>query len=116
MKSVDYCSIAQRIHYFRTQLGMTQESLADKTGISISQLGRIERGDRKPSLSILIRIANALQVSVDDLLADNLTAPMKGKMDPEYNFLLDCSPAENDILLRTANVLKQILRTHIIIK
>ena len=116
MGRIEYKKIADRIRYFRTQLDVTQEDLAERVEISPTHLGRIERGEKKPSLSLLIRIANALQLSVDDLLVDSMTTPSKTRMDSNYSFLLDCSPAENDILIKTAVAMKRILRTHVIIK
>jgi transcriptional regulator with XRE-family HTH domain len=52
----------------RTQNGVTQEQLADKANVSQSMIQAIETGRRKGSVSTLISIAGALNVSVDELL------------------------------------------------
>ena len=46
----------------RQKQGMSQEELAEKTGMSRTQIGRIERGEEK--------IANALQVNIEELLCE----------------------------------------------
>ena len=53
---------------------MGQEKLAEKTDKSINFIGQIERGEGKPSLETLVDLANALGVTVDSLLIDNINA------------------------------------------
>ena len=47
--------------------GVTQSSLADKTGLTQSAISHYIRGDREPRGSNLVRIADALGVTVDEL-------------------------------------------------
>ena len=51
---------------------MSQEALAEATNITFKHLSNIEVARKYPSLEIIISIANALDVSADDLLTDNL--------------------------------------------
>jgi len=44
----------------RTQLGITQKQLADKSGVSQANISKIENGSYRPSLPILKRIADGL--------------------------------------------------------
>lgn len=60
-------SIARRIRAFRKLKGLTQLELAEKVNISIAVIGSIERGTRKPDERILSRIAEALDVSLEEL-------------------------------------------------
>ncbi len=60
-------SIARRIRAFRKLKGLTQLELAEKVNISIAVIGSIERGTRKPDERILLRIAEALDVSLEEL-------------------------------------------------
>lgn len=46
----------------------TQETFAERAGISFEYVGMLERGERLPSLDMLIRVAQALGTSVADLL------------------------------------------------
>lgn len=62
-----------RIRAFRKLKGLTQEELAERMGISLSVLGSLERGTRTADERLLVKIAEALQIS-----AEELTAPALG--------------------------------------
>lgn len=47
----------------RLAMGISQEQLADAVQVERSHMGKIERGEHSPSLSLIIRIADALSVS-----------------------------------------------------
>ena len=64
--------LGERIKQARKEKHMTAEVLAEKTEISVSFLREIERGNKKPSISKFTEIANALEVSADELLKDNI--------------------------------------------
>lgn len=78
---MDFTGLGLRIKKRRKSLNMTQERLAETTNISISFLGHIERGSRKASIDTLVKIANALDISMDILLQESLTisAQVEGK-------------------------------------
>lgn len=61
-----------RIREERQRVKLTQEQLAELAGCNESYIGQIERGEKNPSLEILVHIANALNVTMDYLLADNV--------------------------------------------
>ncbi len=69
---MNYIALGRQIRKQRQLSSFTQERLAEKSGISASFLGHIERGSRKASLETLINIANALGVGTDKLLIDSL--------------------------------------------
>lgn len=69
---MDYTALGKRIRAQRRQNRMTQEQVAERSGISLSFLGHIERGTRKASLETLVSICNALKVSPGVLLQDSL--------------------------------------------
>ena len=69
---LDYKAIGKRIKIARIQKDMTQEKLAEAIELSPTHLSNIERGCGKISLTTLVNIANALSVTVDDLLCDNV--------------------------------------------
>ncbi|MCM1062755.1 MAG: helix-turn-helix domain-containing protein [Eubacterium sp.] len=56
------------LHYYRKAKGLNETELADICKISNQMVSKYERGFRYPSLPILIALAQALEVSVDDLL------------------------------------------------
>lgn len=81
--NLDYIGLGRKIRFKRKSNGLTQEQLAERTGISISFLGHIERGSRKASLETLVKLANALEVSLDYLLQDSLDSFILSTPHPE---------------------------------
>ena len=67
---MDLSSVGKNICKYRQKRKMTQEELAERAGCSNNYMGALERGEKRPSLTTLIRIANALEVSTDLLLAE----------------------------------------------
>ncbi len=63
-----------RLRETRTQKGYTLQSLAQKIGTSAVYLGEIERGIKMPSLNSFIKIVEALDVSADYLLRNELSS------------------------------------------
>jgi transcriptional regulator with XRE-family HTH domain len=60
--------VGPRLKRVRVQRGVTLTELAEETGISKSTLSRLENGQRKPSLELLLPIARAHRVPLDDLV------------------------------------------------
>ncbi|MEU8320753.1 XRE family transcriptional regulator [Nonomuraea sp. NPDC048881] len=60
--------VGARLRHLRTQRGVTLSALAEATGISKSTLSRLESGQRRPSLELLLPIAEAHQVPLDELV------------------------------------------------
>jgi len=54
--------IGQTVIKYRKKAGFSQETLAEKADIHPNYVGRIERGECSPTLTILLRIAKALNV------------------------------------------------------
>lgn len=61
--------VGPRLKRVRTQRGVTLTELAAATGISKSTLSRLEAGQRKPSLELLLPIAQAHKIPLDELVA-----------------------------------------------
>jgi transcriptional regulator with XRE-family HTH domain len=60
--------LAQRIRAFRKLKGFTQQELAAGCGISLAVLGAIERGNRRADEQTLTKIAEFLDVSIQELI------------------------------------------------
>ena len=52
------------------QKELSQEKLAEKADIHTSYIGQIERGLRYPSLKVLFKIADALNIKISELFSD----------------------------------------------
>ena len=66
--------VAPRLKGIRTQRGMTLTGVSSSTGISKSTLSRLETGQRRPTLELLLALSHAYRVPLDDLVA----APEQG--------------------------------------
>lgn len=71
---MDRTAFGKRIKEARKKAKLTQDALSEKADIAVTYLGEIERGEKTPSLEVMINIANALGVSSDYLLRDNVEA------------------------------------------
>ncbi|MFI6820047.1 helix-turn-helix domain-containing protein [Micromonospora sp. NPDC050187] len=66
--------VGARLRALRTRRGTTLTQLAQTTGISVSTLSRLESGQRRPTLELLLPLARAHQVPLDDLVGATPTA------------------------------------------
>ena len=60
--------LGKNVKKAREKLGLTQEELAEKVGIHVSYVSRIERGKVNPSYDILENLAKVLKVKSSDFL------------------------------------------------
>jgi transcriptional regulator with XRE-family HTH domain len=61
-------AVGPRLRAVRQQRGATLGQVAKATGISVSTLSRLESGQRRPTLELLLRLATAHQVPLDELV------------------------------------------------
>lgn len=64
----DNMEIGKNIANYRAQKRLTQTELASAIGVSKGHLAAIEEGRRVPGIKILARIADALRVTIEELL------------------------------------------------
>ena len=108
---LDYGAIGKRIKIARIKANLTQEKLAEQVGISPTHLSNIETGTTRVSLSTMVCLANALSVTMDDLLCDNLVkARVQFERDIEA-ILADCDALEIRIIKDMVHALKASLRS-----
>lgn len=69
---MDKKALGKRIKEARSKKGFTQELLAERVEITVIYLSELERGVKLPSLPVFVSIAEALNVSMDSLLRDEL--------------------------------------------
>ncbi len=62
-----YTKLGKRIKMLRENAHLTQEKLAEKCGISLDYLGKIEVNINKPGLKTLLKVSEALDVPVKSL-------------------------------------------------
>src|SRR6516162_4769477 len=61
-------AVGPRLRSLRQRRGTTLAELSEATGISVSTLSRLESGGRKPTLELLLALARAYQVPLDELV------------------------------------------------
>lgn len=59
-----------RLKELRAQKGVSQDKLADETDVHPTAIGRLERGDREPRLTTILRLARGLDVRPGELVDD----------------------------------------------
>ena len=96
---MEYRNLGEKIKEARLEKGYTQEKLGEKIESTGSYIGQIERGERNASVSKIIAILNALNISVDYLL---------GNLKPTCYNTVDNDVAE--LLQGITNTQKQMIR------
>lgn len=61
---------ASNVRRVRSYTGLTQEVVAKRTQLHRTEISLLERGYREPRLGTLVRLAGALEVPVEELVAD----------------------------------------------
>ena len=64
--------LGQKLRILRKREGLTQTQLADMLEVDHTHVGKMERGERVPSLEILIKVTQIFNVSADTLINDEL--------------------------------------------
>lgn len=60
-------AILNKLRLFRSQVGLTQEELAQKTGVTRQTIISIEKGNYTPSVQLALRLAKVLEITVEEL-------------------------------------------------
>lgn len=98
-------SIGKRIRKFREHKGWRQEDFAEKIGLSVTYTGMIERGEKVPKLETFITIANVLEVSADQLLADVLTTGYDIKSSTMTDEISKLDPASRERIFKVVSTM-----------
>ena len=102
---INYLKLGDRIRFYRTKLGFSQEKLAELVNLSNVRISNIENGNANPTIEAIVNIAMTLKVTPDQLLVDSIP---QNKNDLN-SLLLDCTPEEVSILVENFIGLKKVL-------
>lgn len=105
-------AIGQRIRNYRTQLGFSQEKLAELSGCHPTYIGQLERGEKNATLESVEKISSALQITLSTLFEkidnisqstrniplecyDLIASKTKGEQEQIYKILLEMDIYKN---------------------
>ena len=109
---MDYIALGQRIRDLRRKRGLTQEQLAELADLSTPYVSHLERGSKKASLAVLVRLSESLEVTADQLLSGNQAADRIAFYPEVQDLLGDCSVLERVVLTEIVCAAKRSIRTH----
>lgn len=96
---LNYKKLGKRIKEQRLKMHLTQEKLGEIVDVNTSNISHIERATTQVSLSSLVRIANALDTTLDPLVCDSLQTVAHVYVEQDIaNLLNGCSLAEKQII------------------
>lgn len=75
-------TVGPRLRAVREQRQTTLAQLSQASGVSVSTLSRLESGGRKPTLELLLRLARAYDIPVDELLTKPPTSDPRVRPEP----------------------------------
>lgn len=102
--------VGRRVAQVRRDRGWTQEALAEAVGIEPVTLSRLETGDRALSLTMLAGMADALGVTLAELVDTGRTVPVPVLAPDEAELVRlfgSLAPSARDVVLRVARELGQ---------
>lgn len=67
-KNEECVQLGERLRLLRKERGFSQESFAAHAELHRTYLGGLERGERNPTLTVLVRISHALRVPLSKLV------------------------------------------------
>lgn len=103
---MNYVKIGEKIRKYRKAVGMSQEELAEKIGISVTHMSHIETANTKLSLPVFVCIAEVLGIQTDDLLNDEHSGSKKAAESEMLNLLSSCTDREAKMILDIAKASK----------
>ena len=93
---MDYIALGGRIKNKRLELNLTQEQLAEKLELSAVYIGQIERGERKMTIETLVKLANTLNSSIEELLKDSTTTNINARLNELVNIAKQLDTSDID--------------------
>lgn len=107
--TLNYIYLGKRIKEIRVKRHLSQAKLSEMIEMSPTYISYIEGGYKSMSLETLVRIANALKVSVDMLLGESILNPPQVDHAEFADVLEGCSPYEKRVIIDTARAVKKSL-------
>lgn len=104
MDNLDFALIGKRIKEVRTDRHLTQEYLANASDVNVSHISNIETNKVEVSLTLLVSICNAMNVTVDYILGNEHKVPTTAYETALLNTVDKLNSSKKEQLLRIAKV------------
>lgn len=101
--------IGYRIYELRREQKLSQEKLAFESDIHPAYLGKIERGEKCPTIKTLYKIARGLRVPLDKLLDISSSTELKDT-DAFHRIKGSLNGLNNDEMLEVAEIVDRVTR------
>lgn len=109
-RRIDYILLGSRIQEWRIRLNITQEELAYEAGLSVPFISEIEHGKKKPSLDTVVAIADAMGVTLDEVMSGNLMSAVNEYQSDIDILLTDCTSGERRFIYEMIKAIKSTIR------
>lgn len=106
MKSLNFEKIGKKIKELRLERSLTQEYIADMVDVNTSHISNIENNRVKVSLTTLVQICNALDTTVDYILAEEYNQPSSAIEQEILHELHNCSEDTKKQILKIVKALQ----------
>ena len=106
MKELDFATISRKLRSLRIEKGLTQEAIASYAGVNTSHISNIENGHVKISLTALVAVCNALDVTVDYILSDEYNNASSALDQSILESLKGCNKDTKERILKIIQILK----------
>ena len=97
--------LGERIRKRRREVHLSQEAFAEKVGISVNTVSRVEGGQTAMSIEIFKKMVEILEVDADDLLGKCPKEKEKNKYDTLVRRIQQLKENEQKIVMQTMEVL-----------
>lgn len=105
--ALNYTIIGDRLKQARMDKKLTQEDLAEKLGVSVPYISRIERGSTAINLKRLAEVCSMLEVSEGEILS-GASSESASYLNTAFSDLLKNCPAEKiDLIYKVAKVIAE---------
>jgi transcriptional regulator with XRE-family HTH domain len=93
-------TIAERIRLYRQQKGFSQSELAERSNVNNKSLSRYELGSSVPPADALKAIADALGISADALLSDDIISIKDKELLKRFEAIQDMSGEDKQMIIK----------------
>ena len=91
---MDYMEIGRNIKFARMRRELKQNELAEIVNVTSEHISHVECATSRPSLELLVAIANVLSCDINDLLGTNMEVRPLSDVDEELNELFKSAPPQ----------------------